>query len=118
MDIEKLAIEQRDLPHEEFIPQSINDTHTEKMNNETSFEKRNEAGPHMEVFEKFVEYFCIKERIPFKELMYTVERNILIRALVEFNGNQKIAAKYLGIKYTTLHEKVKKYNIRFQKTPV
>ena len=28
------------------------------------------------------------------------------------------AAKFLGIKYTTLHEKVKKYNIKFSKNPV
>jgi len=24
----------------------------------------------------------------------------------------------LGLKYTTLHEKIKKYNIRFQKEPI
>jgi DNA-binding protein Fis len=33
-------------------------------------------------------------------------------------GNQKQAAMAMGIKYTTLNEKLKKYGIRFEKTPV
>lgn len=68
-----------------------------------------------EELDPFIEYFCIQEKIPFQELMNTLERSIIIRALEEFNGNQKAAAQYLGIKHTTLNQKVKKHNILFQK---
>lgn len=71
-----------------------------------------------EVFELFVEYFCFRQKIPFKELIGHVEKSILIRTLSQFNGSQKSAAKYLGIKYTTLNEKLKRYNIRIDKRPV
>jgi DNA-binding NtrC family response regulator len=71
-----------------------------------------------EVFELFVEYFCFRQKIPFKELIGHVEKSILIRTLSQFNGSQKSAAKFLGIKYTTLNEKLKRYNIRFDKKAV
>ena len=71
-----------------------------------------------EVFELFVEYFCFRQKVPFKELIGNVEKSILIRTLSQFNGSQKCAAKFLGIKYTTLNEKLKRYNIRFDKKPV
>jgi len=70
-----------------------------------------------EVFELFIEYFCIRQRVPFKELIGTVEKSILIRALSQCKGCQKSAADFLGIKYTTLNEKLKRYNIRFDKKP-
>jgi DNA-binding NtrC family response regulator len=71
-----------------------------------------------EVFELFVEYFCFRKKVPFKELIGHVEKSILIRTLSQFNGSQKSAAKFLGIKYTTLNEKLKRYNIRIDKKPV
>jgi len=70
-----------------------------------------------EVFELFIEYFCIRQRVPFKELIGSVEKKILIRALLQCRGNQRSAAKFLGINYTTLNEKLKRYNIRFDKKP-
>jgi len=69
------------------------------------------------LFRLFVEYFCMSRTLPLKELIGTLERSIIIRTLSKFNGNQKDAAKYLGVKYTTLNEKVKKYNICFRKAP-
>jgi len=71
-----------------------------------------------EVLNVFIEQFCMKQRIPLPELMNILEKTILIKVLSSFNGNQKEAAKFLGIKYTTLHEKVKKYNIKFFKNPI
>ena len=71
-----------------------------------------------EVFDLFIEYFCIQQRVPFKELIGSVEKSILIRALGQCNGCQKRAAKFLGIKYTTLNEKLRRYNIRFDKKPI
>lgn len=70
-----------------------------------------------EVFDLFIEYFCVRQRVPFKELIGSVEKSILLRALGQCNGCQKSAAKFLGIKYTTLNEKLKRYNIRFDKKP-
>jgi len=70
-----------------------------------------------EVFELFIEYFCVRQRVPFKELIGSVEKNILLRALSQCNGNQKSAAKFLGMNYTTLNEKLKRYNIQFDKKP-
>jgi len=59
-----------------------------------------------------------REPLCLSEMMKEIERTILVKSLAQFNGNQKDVARFLGIKYTTLHEKVKKYNIRFQKKPV
>lgn len=69
------------------------------------------------LFRLFVEYFCMSRALPLRELIGTLERCIIIRALSKFNGNQKDAAKFLGVKYTTLNEKVKKYHICFRKAP-
>ncbi len=72
----------------------------------------------MKSFKLFIKYFSSTKRVPLKELMNMVERAILIRTLSQLNGNLKNAAKSLGLKYTTLHEKLKKYNIRFRKEPI
>jgi len=72
----------------------------------------------MKSFKLFIKYFSSTQRVPLKELMNMVERAILIRTLSQLNGNLKNAAKSLGLKYTTLHEKIKKYNIRFRKEPI
>lgn len=69
----------------------------------------------MKSFKLFIKYFSSTQRVPLKELMNMVEKAILIRTLSQLNGNLKNAAKSLGLKYTTLHEKIKKYNIRFRK---
>ncbi len=69
----------------------------------------------MKSFKLFINYFSSTQRVPLKELMNMVERAILIRTLSQLNGNLKDSAKSLGLKYTTLHEKIKKYNIHFRK---
>jgi DNA-binding protein Fis len=53
-----------------------------------------------------------------KRFIDNIERSIIVKVLMRARGNQKVAAKVLGIKYTTLNEKIKKYGIRFQKQPV
>lgn len=69
------------------------------------------------LFNLFVEYLCMSRALPLKELIGGLERSLIMRALSRFNGNQKDAAKFLGVKYTTLNEKVKKYHICFRKAP-
>lgn len=68
------------------------------------------------LFSLFLERVCINESVPLGVLMNTVERSIIIRTLSMVNGCQKEAAKMLGVKYTTLNEKIKKYNIRIRKS--
>jgi DNA-binding NtrC family response regulator len=70
------------------------------------------------VFSVFIAFSTFSERARFKAFMEKVEKIIILRTLRMFNGSQKDAAKFLGINHTTLHEKVKKYKIQFQKTPV
>jgi len=69
------------------------------------------------LFRLFVEYFSMSRTLPLKELIGTLEKSIIMRALSKFNGNQKEAAKFLGVKYTTLNEKIKKHHICLRKTP-
>ncbi len=71
-----------------------------------------------EVFNLFVESLCRERPILLKELMDRIEKDIIIRSLRMADGNQKQAAGILGVKYTTLHEKLKKFGISFRKTPV
>lgn len=67
-------------------------------------------------FISFVETLCRGDRICLKRLMDTLERLIIIRALDRCRGNQRIAAFRLGLKYTTLNEKVKKHGLRYAKS--
>lgn len=71
-----------------------------------------------EVFDTFMDFLCREKPILLKELMDRIEKDIIVRSLRMADGNQKQAAGILGIKYTTLHEKLKKFGIRFHKTPV
>lgn len=69
------------------------------------------------LFWLFIEYFFMSDDIPLKELIDGIEKSVILRTLSRVNGNQKDAAKILGVKYTTLNEKIKKYNINFRKEP-
>lgn len=66
----------------------------------------------------FIEYFFLSSGVPLKKLMEIVEKNIIIRTLSKVNGNQKRASRVLGVKHTTLNEKIKKYKIHLSKRPV
>jgi|GEM_PF-2247014 hypothetical protein len=71
---------------------------------------------YLELICIYLEYYLNKQ-ISLKELLNEVERKLLVRVLDGCGGNQRAAAKILGINYTTLNEKVKRYGIRFQKKP-
>ena len=76
------------------------------------------ADPALEVspaFISFIETMCGGDRICLKRLLDTLERLIIIRALHRSRGNQRTAAANLGLKYTTLNEKVKKHGLRISK---
>ncbi len=71
-----------------------------------------------EVFDIVMDILCRDRPILLKELMDRIEKDLIVRSLRMAGGNQKQAAGILGVKYTTLHEKLKKFGIRFPKPPV
>lgn len=71
-----------------------------------------------EIFHVFIRHARLHNGPHLKEFLGGLERTILCRLLLRFNGNQRKTAQYLGIKYTTFHAKVKKHNIQFRKRPV
>jgi DNA-binding NtrC family response regulator len=66
----------------------------------------------------FVEDFFNSSDISLKKFMSTMERNIILQALERAGGHQKKAAEILGVKYRTLNEKLKRYQIRIQKMAI
>jgi DNA-binding NtrC family response regulator len=70
-----------------------------------------------EIFRVFIEYARLYDGPRLKEFLDNLEKTILSRLLLKFRGNQRRTAKYLGIKYTTLHEKVKRHQIQFRRQP-
>jgi len=64
------------------------------------------------LFTSVFEYFIMSKRTPLKKLMMRMERHIIVRTLNKVDGNRRMAAKILGIKNTTLHEKIKRHDIR------
>ena len=65
-----------------------------------------------------VELFVEVEGVSLPKIMCILEKKILIKALLQYNGNIKKASQFLGIKYTTLHEKLKRHNISIQKQAI
>ena len=64
----------------------------------------------------FIEDFYQRRKRPLKDFLTDIELRLIIFSLNEANGNQREAAKILGIKPTTLNEKLKRHNIKFHKT--
>jgi DNA-binding protein Fis len=63
----------------------------------------------------FAEYFCKYPPIQLKLLLDAIEKCLILKVLDKASGNQKEAARILGIKYTTLNQKIKKHGIRFRR---
>ena len=62
-----------------------------------------------------VQRFFETAGISIKDYLSDVEKTIIISALRRTEGNQKNAADLLGIKHTTLNEKIKRHRICFKK---
>ena len=56
--------------------------------------------------------------VPLKVVIGELEKKVIVDVLSEVNGNQKDAARILGMKYTTLNEKVKRYQIRVRRISI
>lgn len=70
-----------------------------------------------EILDQFLEIVSNSSDVSLSNIMTNFEKTILMRALSQFNGNLKKTSNFLGIKYTTLHQKMKKYNICIRKSP-
>ena len=55
---------------------------------------------------------CVNGNVPLKNFMGEFEKEMISRALRLSGGSQRIASFILGIKPTTLNEKIKKYKIK------
>ena len=62
-----------------------------------------------------VEAFIHERELPLKRIISYVEVSLIVSSLEKSKGNQRKAAKILGIRHTTLHEKMKRHNIGFRK---
>jgi DNA-binding protein Fis len=70
------------------------------------------------IYDLFLRHFDGNKPIVLKEFIDNLEKSIILNVLEKAHGNQREAAKILGVKYTTLNEKLKKHKIRLQKNPV
>ncbi len=61
-----------------------------------------------------VDEFYANRMASLKEFLANIERSLIIETLEKTKGDQKKAAEILGLKYTTLHEKIKRYHIYFR----
>ena len=55
---------------------------------------------------------CVSANVPLKNFMGEFEKELICRALRVSGGSQRIASFILGLKPTTLNEKIKKFKIR------
>ncbi len=53
----------------------------------------------------------VKKKQSLKDFVDDFEKKIIFTALDVTNGNQKIAAEILGVKKTTLNEKIKRFGV-------
>ena len=65
-----------------------------------------------EIFDHLIEMYIAKGGAPLPDIIADLEKSILSKALDQFNGNLKDTAHFLGIKYSTLYYKMKKYNLK------
>jgi len=61
------------------------------------------------------DYWSRRPSIPLDFLLEELERRIIVAALTRTRGNQRAAAVRLGLKYTTLVEKVKRHRIAIER---
>ena len=73
---------------------------------------------HDQIVDRLIDEYMVKGEMPLKEFLSQVEINLLLLTLQESKGNQREAARILGVKHTTLSEKMKRYNIELYKFPV
>ncbi len=71
-----------------------------------------------ELLNHLLDKFMLKGEFPLKNFLSYVELSILALTLKKCNGTPCEAAKILGIRTTTLHEKLKKHSLVLRKVLV
>ena len=75
-----------------------------KLNKELCASKHN-------LVKTYLKKNCMKDQLPLKKFMKSVEKDVIIYALKLAHGNQRVASFLLGINPTTLNEKLKSLQI-------
>ncbi|MFC2157293.1 helix-turn-helix domain-containing protein [Acidobacteriota bacterium] len=87
-----------------------------KLNRNSSlYSKKRKRSTCEDIINLLVEYYCVDYELPLNEILNHVEKAAILVALTRFNGSQREAAHSLGIKHTTLFEKMRRYNICLKK---
>lgn len=79
----------------------------------SNFKKEKTCG----LLDRFIEESIHLGELPLKRFMTYIEVSLIVSSLKKSKANRKEAAKTLGVKYTTLNEKMKRYRIGFHKIP-
>lgn len=66
---------------------------------------------------EFLYAYFIMRGMALKDFLCTIERGLLMQVLFQFDGNQKKASDFLGVKPNTLCIKCKKYKIKIAHEP-
>jgi DNA-binding NtrC family response regulator len=67
--------------------------------------------PAEELIKLYVQEYCLHRRICLKKLIHMLEREIIYLVLEEAHGNQRTAAKLLGLRPNTLHYKIQRMGL-------
>jgi len=59
----------------------------------------------------YVQEYCLHQHICLKKLILMLEREIIYLVLEEAHGNQRAAAKLLGVRPNTLHYKIQRMGL-------
>lgn len=70
------------------------------------------------LFNHLIDEFMLRGEFPLKNFLSYVELSLLVLTLQKCKGNRRKAAKILGIRNTTLHEKMKRYSLGLHKVLV
>lgn len=111
---------QRDLAYSNSLQcvQSIIQIFPKDMTHEqldlNSLSKREKDHLKECVFQLFINCCCADNELCLSKIMHQIERALIMNALFRFNGSIAEAAGALGVKYTTLHEKIKRHQIQIK----
>lgn len=83
-----------------------------------SLNKREKTLLRENIFRLFISYCCADDELCLNKIIKQTEKALIMKALFRSNGYISGAATALGVKYSTLCEKVKRYDIHFEKRPV
>jgi DNA-binding NtrC family response regulator len=96
-----------------FIPKDFS------VNGRVPQPKRRAVQPSGEKRTKYLNRMAVRlsheAPLHLKDVIGELEKEIILRVLKEAEGNQKDAALILGMKYTTLNEKLKRYGVRVKR---